>query len=69
MKYYEWMIPSSRQPKEDIKCECGAHKTENPNCHARWCPCFCKDVFETDSGNNNPDSCDENNCKSCKGCK
>lgn len=20
------------------KCECGAHKTQNQNCHADWCP-------------------------------
>lgn len=23
---------------KEIKCECGAHKTNSPNLHAHWCP-------------------------------
>ena len=31
------------------KCECGAEKTKNKNCHSDWCPKFEKGKFETDS--------------------
>lgn len=42
-KEIEWLkenlglpyIPKSWEPP---KCECGAHKTSNPNCHSEWCP-------------------------------
>lgn len=26
--------------KKTKKCECGAKSTNNPNCHANWCPAF-----------------------------
>lgn len=36
LDFFEFGLPES-SPAWKLKCDCGASKTSNPNCHATWC--------------------------------